>query len=208
VLQSAYERFSVPGVKPEDAWQLFNVSNYEYFRQKVADLRQGKCPFCEIDPTVNEVLAENGSWRLWMNTMAPRSGQQCQLIIPSKRHIERISEMTKEDWFRLEDILAWGRLHLGVGRDGVLLLRTGDPARNAKSVPHLHWNFQLPTGMDRVEVTIAKSPEDLEKKLVVLLLWERYRIAEEAGNPNPETVLTDTEWALIKNKMRAPATTK
>ncbi|MES2213729.1 MAG: hypothetical protein V4473_02755 [Patescibacteria group bacterium] len=200
-----YPTFEVPGVKSEDVWRLFNTSNYQYYRQTVHDLRDGKCPFCRIDPAVNTVLFENTSWRIWKNTMAPRSGQECQLIIPSKRHVDRLSDLSIHEWTDLQLILDWLMQNLGVGDDGVYVIRTGDPSRNAKSVPHLHVNFQYPTGKDRVEVTIAKSSEDLEKKLPVLSAFEKYRAAEEAGHPNPSATLSDAEWDLIKNKMTPPA---
>jgi hypothetical protein len=65
-----YPEFNVPGVKQEDMWQLFNVSNYAYYCKKVESLRKGECPFCQIDPEVNAVLYENMSWRLWKNILA------------------------------------------------------------------------------------------------------------------------------------------
>ncbi len=205
-----YPEFSVPGVKPEDTWRLFNTSNYRYYKQTVADLKAGKCPFCEIDPKINKVLFENDHWRLWINGIAPRPGQTCQLIIPSKNHIERISEMTREEWTSLYDIFAWARANMDVevADEGVLVLRSGPAWKNAKSVPHLHVNFQAPTGKDRVEVTIAKSEEDLKKKLPVLQAFEKYRVAEEAGEHIPEGALTPEEWLLIKDKMEPPKTAR
>lgn len=205
-----YPEFSVAGVKPEDIWRLFNTSNYPYYKQTVAYLRSGDCPFCQIDPTVNKVLFENDYWRLWINGIAPRPGQTCQLIIPSKNHIESISQMTREEWASLYDIFAWARTNLGVevADEGALVLRSGPAWKNAKSVPHLHVNFQAPTGKDRVEVTIAKSEEDLKKKLPVLRAFEKWRVAESAGYSNPQEALTPEEWELIKDKMKPPKTGK
>lgn len=77
-----YPEFTVLGVKPEDTWQLFNVSNFAYYCQKVTDLKNGVCPFCTIDPSVNTVLHENNSWRLWENKMAPRSGKSASSSCP------------------------------------------------------------------------------------------------------------------------------
>lgn len=114
-----YPEFIVSGVPESEVWQLFNVSNYEYYKQKVADLIVGKCPFCDIDPAVNKVLFENDSWRMWENKLAPRSGQQHQFIIPSKRHVQRVSELTTEDWVDLADIIGTVENFFGV-YDGVL----------------------------------------------------------------------------------------
>lgn len=203
-----YPEFSVPGVKPEDTWRLFNTSNYRYYKQTVQDLKHGKCPFCQIDTERNKTLYENDSWRLWKNDVAPRSGQELQLIVPSKRHIENILDLTFDEWADLQDLIHWSHEVLGVGGDGVWVVRTGDPARNAKSVPHLHFNFQMPTGKDRVEVTIAKSEADLVNKLPILIAFEKYRLAEEAGSPHPWGVLTLEEFSLVESKMEPPKTVK
>lgn len=66
----------------------------------------------------------------------------------------------------------------------------------------------MPTGQDRVEVTIAKSEEDLVKKLPILQAFEKYRVAEEAGKHIPQGALTPEEWLLIKNKMEPPKTAR
>lgn len=203
-----YPKFEVSGVKPKDIWRLFNTSNYLYYKQTVADLRAGKCPFCQIDTERNRTLFENDSWRLWKNDVAPRSGQELQLVVPSKRHVESILNLTLKEWNDFHWLLHWTHTNLGVGGDGVWVIRTGDPARNAKSVPHLHFNFQMPTGKDRVEVTIAKSAEDLEKKLPVLQAFEKYRLVEEEGSLDPASVLTPEEWLLIREKMVPPPTKK
>lgn len=195
-----YPKFSVPGVKPEDIWRLFNTSNYRYYKQTVLDLWTGKCPFCQIDTDRNKILFENGSWLLWKNDVAPRSGQKCQLVTPSKRHVENILDLTPEEWIDFREVLQWANRILGVGGDGVWLVRTGDPARNAKSVPHLHFNFHMPTGNDRVEVTIAKSGEDLLRKLRILQIFEKCRVADEEGVPIYR-VLTVEEYQLVQDKL-------
>src|SRR3989344_4492276 len=102
-----YPKFEVPGVRPEDTWRLFNTSNYPYYKQTVADLREGRCPFCEIDPERNKTLYENDSWRLWKNDVAPRSGQECQLVAPSKRDVQNILDLTREEWNDFYDLLHW-----------------------------------------------------------------------------------------------------
>jgi len=140
--------------------------------------------------------------------VAPRSGQECQLTAPSKRHIENILELTDQEWVDFKKVLNYAHNTLGVGGDGVWMIRTGDPRRNAKSVPHLHFNFHLPIGKDRVEVTIAKSEADLQKKLLVLRAFEKYRVAEEAGRRYPYDVLTVAEFELIQDNLEPPKTAK
>lgn len=201
----SYPKFEVAGVPESEVWQLFNVSNYQYYKQKVASLIAGVCPFCTIDPAVNDVLFENHSWRLWKNEMAPRSGQRLQLIIPSKRHIQCVDELTYDELGDLAEALAFARYNLGVA-DGVVVIRSGDPALNAKSVPHLHVNYQVPNGVDRVEVTIAKSQDDLKAKLPVLLVFEKMRQLELADEKDPFSKLSPEEQKLVEKKLAPPPT--
>jgi hypothetical protein len=84
------------------------------------------------------------------------------------------------------------------------VVRTGDPALNAKSVPHLHFNFHLPTGKDRVVVTLAKSGEDHLKKLEILKVWEKVRLAEELGYPYGLRSLTNEELGLFTRTAEPP----
>jgi diadenosine tetraphosphate (Ap4A) HIT family hydrolase len=198
----SYPEFSVPGVPPEETWQLFNVSNYAYYLQKVKDLAAGICPFCQIDPAVNQVLLQNASWLMWQNKMAPRSGQAHQFIFPLRRHVQKVNELTSAEWADLRDIVLMAEQHFQVF-DGALVMRSGDPLKNAKSVPHFHLNYQVPTGRDRVEVTFAKSEADLLKKVAVLQVFEKLRLLEEAGNSNPLAQLDGNELILVDGKLGA-----
>ncbi len=199
-----YPEFSVPGVPQSRIWELFNASTFEYYCNKVETILSGVCPFCVIDPIVNRVLFENDSWRGWVNKMAPRSGQEYQLIVPSKRHFERAGEQTPKEVADFYQVLQWAEANFS--GDGVWVARSGNPRRNAKSVSHYHNNFHCPNGVDRVEVTIAKSEEDLLKKVVILELWERMRVAQEEGNPNPITVLDVVERALVEGRITPSST--
>ncbi len=195
--------FELPGIKPEDVWQLFNVSNFRYYLLKVRDLLEGKCPFCQIDTTVNKVLFENRSWLVWKNDVAPRSGQKFQLIVPSKRHITAVHEMDYEELVDLKQILDWIQKEFNIP-GGVIVIRSGDAQFNAKSVDHLHINYQVPTGLDRVEVTIAKSPEDLEKKLPILQVFEKMRLSGKTREMTDEELmegLRPEEKTLVETKL-------
>ena len=202
-----HSEFQVQGVPDDQVWQLFNVSNYEYYRRKVEDLQKGVCPFCAIDPTVNTVLFENQCWRVWMNKVAPRSGQDYQFIIPSNRHFETLRDMTELESIDLLKAIKWIDCTFDI-RGGVYVIRSGDPALNAKSVPHLHVNYQVPNGTDRVEVTIAKSREDMEKKLLVVRIFEKMRQSGLSDVQDQFARLTADEQALVAGKLAPQVTTK
>jgi hypothetical protein len=67
-------------------------------------------------------------------------------------------------------------------------------------MPHLHVNYHVPTGLKRIEITIAKSQEDLVKKLPILRIFEKMRLAEDAGS-NPLEALSPEERELVKGKL-------
>lgn len=195
-----YPEFVVPGVPPEETWQLFNVSNYPYYLQKIKDIIAGICPFCTIDPAVNKVLFQNVHWLMWANKMAPRSGQDHQFIFPLRRHVQRLDEVTTAEWATLQEIIFMAEQHFNV-HDGALVIRSGDPLRNAKSVPHFHVNYHVPTGRDRVEVTIGKSEDDLAKKRAVLRIFEQLRQLELANNSDPMAQLGEAERAMVESRL-------
>lgn len=201
----SYPVFKVQGIPDDQIWQLFNVSNFRYYCQKVHDIVRGTCPFCMIDPAVNKVLFENSSWRVWENKLAPKSGQDYQFIIPSKRHIQSFGELSTTETVDLLSAIQWIDNTFQIS-GGVLVIRSGDPARNAKSVPHLHVNYQVPTGVDRVEVTIAKSQKDLDKKLQILKVFEEMRLLDMAGIEDPFEELSPEDKALVVDKIEPPRT--
>ena len=201
----SYPDFKVQGVPVDQVWQLFNVSNFRYYCQKVHDIMCGVCPFCTIDPAVNKVLFENSSWRVWENKLAPKSGQDHQFIIPTKRHIQSFGQLSAAETVDLLPAIQWIDDAFEIS-GGVLVIRSGDPARNAKSVPHLHVNYQVPTGVDRVEVTIAKSQEDLIRKLPVLIVFEKMRILGASGCQKPFEELLQEDQILVVDKLEPPKT--
>jgi diadenosine tetraphosphate (Ap4A) HIT family hydrolase len=204
--------FSVPGVEQGDVWQLFNISNFPYYLKMVSDLRSGNCPFCTVDPAVNKPALddEDPYWHAFYNTVAPRNGQLFQFVIPCKRHIEHVSELTPHEMVHLRKIIASIDAKYEI-TGGVLLVRTGDHRHNAKSIRHLHFNYQVPTGVDDVSVTIGKSVASLEKKLPVLYVYEKMRSFMEAHNVEADDALLALEHderRLVQDKMGPPKLAK
>jgi len=95
---------------------------------------------------------------------------------------------------------------------GALLIRSGDPIRHSGSVPHLHANYHVPSGLDKVEITLAKAPEKLRQKLAILKIWERMRVAmEDQGVKSPAdmislNIISPDEYDLVKDKLGPPET--
>ncbi len=94
--QAVYTQLKVPGVNQDDIWQLFNVSNWDYYCLKVSQLQSGVCPFCTPDPEINELVTRNSSWNAYRNKIAPRKGQEHQWVVVLRRHAllhERVSPL-------------------------------------------------------------------------------------------------------------------
>jgi diadenosine tetraphosphate (Ap4A) HIT family hydrolase len=199
----SYPIFHVPGVRQEDAWQLFNCSNYPYYLLKVRTLSERICGFCTIDASVNKIYFETEHWIVMENAVAPRSdktGQEHQFVIPSRRHVFSANELTPAEWADLSSVVGTIDKRFEV-KGGVLVIRSGDPSRNARSMPHLHVNYHVPTGEKRIEITIAKSAEDLQKKLPILHAFENMRLLEAGGNTKPFEALEPHEKELVADKL-------
>jgi diadenosine tetraphosphate (Ap4A) HIT family hydrolase len=204
----AYPRFQVPGVKQEDEWQLFNVSNWEYYCMKVKDLQAGICPFCQIDSNINKIVHSNDSFNVWHNTVAARSGEQeYQLVIPTKRHITNVDQMNPTEWVDFGEIFRWINQEYSID-GGVIVARSGNPARNAKSIPHIHFNYHVPTGQQKVEITIGKSLADLTEKIKVLEVYEEMRLFKAQGVEIPFNMLSEEKQKLVKDKLSKKAALK
>ncbi len=197
------KQLEVPGIKQEDIWQLFNVSYFSYYQLKVQQLRSGECGFCHIDLTINHPFdARNDSWHIWENTVSPQPGHIHQFVIPCRRHVMSLNELTDKEVVDLHHLTKWFCREFNI-TGGVQLVRDGDPAFNAKSMPHLHYNYHVPSGKMESKVTICKSEQDLLDKFAILLVFEKMRINLEKGWSQFED-LSPTEMELIAKKLVPP----
>ena len=196
----------VPGIPEDEIWQLEGCWWFSYYLQKVREIPQGICPFCPPDPTINHILAENDSWYMWDNPVQPLPGQDFQLVIPPKRHVLCFGELTDKEFLDLRGIVGLSEELLGI-QGGGLLLRMGDYKRSARSVPHLHFNYHVPTGKVSVRPFLCKSAEDRKTALDGVLVFEKMRRLLAGRRPDPNllvTLVTDAEWQLVKDRLAPP----
>jgi hypothetical protein len=215
-----FPEFTVPGVPVHKLFMLYGASNFNYYVEQVADARSGRCPFCPpIDLKKNRVLVQfdNPSWLVWDNLVAPRADQEHQFLLTPKHHIHRFSELTPDEvvdllvlfqkldgcfmlQYRGTDIVSRCAYDMEKAPEGSMPFALG----TAQSIGHYHINYHVPTGLGEVKVTLAKTQEDLLKKREVLKVWEKMRLAKEAGNLDPMNVLDSTERALVDKKIKPP----
>lgn len=188
------------GPTPEFVGRLFNTSNFDYYLLQVRNFQDGKCSFCPPDPAVNTIFDDvsNDTWLVWENTVAPRKGQDHQLVCAPRRHVLELTDLTVEEKLGMFDVI--GKIKRKFSFTGyAVTIRSGDPAHHAGSIAHIHVNVHHADGSDKVEVTLGKSEADLNKKLPVLLVWEKMCLNLGAGK-DKLTGLTDEEITLVKPK--------
>jgi|GEM_PF-2165261 len=49
----------------EDITTLLNTRNFDYYCAARVMIINNECPFCDPDPAVNKIIAENDTWQMW-----------------------------------------------------------------------------------------------------------------------------------------------
>lgn len=204
-----FPELHVPGIKREDEWELFGVSYFDYYKIKVDDLRAGRCGFCTIDRKINQVMEDvsNKSWMAWMNKLGKSEGHQYRFVIVCRRHVTTVAELEPDE---MADLLFVVRaLDKKFEIDGgYLMVRSGNPLKNAKSMPHLHFNYQIPTGLEKVEITLAKDPKKLAEKAVLVSVFEKLRADVECRSCSVDEAfgrLSPADQLVVKGKLHNPS---
>ena len=184
----------IPGLSDEDIGTLLNVRSYDYYVSMRESIQNNTCQFCKIDHVINKVLYENASWMIFHSAF-PQKHQDLHLVIPHKKHLLHIKQLDAQDWIDFDEICVWANNHFDLP-GGAIVMRFGDPRRNASSLRHLHGNIQIPNGRGRVQAVFAKSPEDIAKKHLVLQVFEKMFL----GTPFNKLSAEDQE--LVKDKLK------
>jgi len=129
-----------------DPQKARSAEQYEQFRQIELD---GICPFCSEYLEVyhdGEVNERGDAWNVISN-MIPYSNTDTHLVVIPSRHVESPSDLTKEEWESLQEVI---KKYIKDMPYGGIAMRFGDTNHTAASVSHLH-------------VHILKPKETLEK---------------------------------------------
>lgn len=182
------DKLIIPGISEENMHILrYNTKDYAQYVLMVKNFLSGYCPFCTIDTTINKVLYQNASWKIWESAF-PQRHHALQLIILHNQHINHTKQMTPEDWVNLGEMDRWANAHFDIPGGG-FAARIGTPELNACSVPgHLHWNIQVPDGTGRVSVVLHKTEEEMEEQLKRALVYEKIRLGTTYEDLNFEEI--------------------
>ena len=105
---------------------------------------KGVCPFCEINPTINEIICESTHWNVWHNPF-PYKRRQRHLVLAAKKHIVDVRGMIPWMWIELGELLTWAQSEFNIP-GGALVMRFGDLAHNGGTLRHLHAHIDVPDG--------------------------------------------------------------
>lgn len=158
------ELYMVPkkALSAEEFFCLEGCTSYEQYYHMRHQFEHGICPFCNIDPSVNNVAWQSGSWVAWENAFSNKRACSVMLVIAHREHVRRLDQISSEDWCGFHKIM--GELTKDFAlQGGMLFMRFGDMRLNAGTVPHLHWNLWVPDGTGEVRVPIYKDANAREK---------------------------------------------
>src|SRR3989344_7433249 len=150
---------SPPKLTAFDLQRLRGCRQLEQYCKTRSSAEAGEfyCPFCH--PDRSKIAKEGRHSRLmWCNP--PHDHTRHHLLIVPFNHVITPDDFTDEQWLEFLHFFRWALAEYDI-KGGGLGLRWGNPAFNAGSMEHFHWNLQEPDGTGRVQITLAKEPEEV-----------------------------------------------
>ncbi len=143
-------------MKRDDLGTIANARTPEQIAHMKTTVGRGICPFCKIDLTKNKPLGEWLHWWVWENPF-PYPHHERHIVIPTKRHVTSLGELTPDEMVEWLTIVQWAETHFNMP-GGALVLRFGDPKHNAGTLAHFHWQIQVPDGKHSAFAVFSKGP--------------------------------------------------
>ncbi len=165
------------------------------YTRAVKNALAGICPFCQIDTTHNQIVAENAHWNAWPCKPAENHTAFHFLFVP-KRHVKDSEELTDEEMLAL-----WGQEGLRRRVRGLYgyvsrgtLMRDGNATLSAGTIQHLHIHDMVPDGTGRVESPFYKGLESEEESVRRAIAFEKLRLGASVHD------LTQDELKLVEGR--------
>lgn len=125
---------------------IANARSEEQRTHMQQTVERGICPFCDLNTTLNKVIIQTPHWRAWPNPF-PYSRHAHHFVLAPREHITSISALLKipeaiqeRDWI-CDELIRQFNLE-----GGAVVMRFGNPKRNAGTLTHLHVHVQAPDG--------------------------------------------------------------
>jgi hypothetical protein len=155
----------------QQRWSLARKGSYKQYHMTRTHYETGTCPFCldnGLDPKVNEVEYNNGTWLVWQAPASLRpkrmqNGLLRHVMIVPIEHDTLMFALTKEQKLGFFDALEWAHKHLGID-SGLFFSRPGDLAFNGGTEFHPSFQFKVPDrdmpNRQRLDEVFIKSEAD------------------------------------------------
>lgn len=107
-------------------------------------LSEGVCPFCPetFKWHTKPILKYNGPWFVTEN-FNPYKNSKFHFLIISKKHKEKLSELTMRDWKSILELIGWTLKKFKI-KGGGITMRFGDTLYTGATVKHLHAHLIVP----------------------------------------------------------------
>ncbi len=178
----------IPGISdPATLACIARSRRYGQYVKAVENALAGVCPFCTVDRTYNQVIAENEHWYAWPCRPAENHTFFHILFVP-KRHVKDSEELSDEETMAL-----WG--HGGIRREvrqmhgyksRGTLMRDGDATLSAGTIQHLHIHDMVLAGTGRVESPFYKGLESEHEGIRRAQVFEKLRTGTLVHELTPE----------------------
>lgn len=121
-----------------------NARKGEYKQVIEEILKKGKCPFCPENFLYHKkpILKRKKHWFLTKDSWPYKNSKHHFLII-GKRHKEKFSQLTKEDFQEVSELANWAIAKYKI-KGGAVCVRFGDTNFTGASVSHLHFHILSP----------------------------------------------------------------
>ena len=167
----------IPGITDEATLACIARSRkYSQYVKAVENALTGVCPFCHIDRSYNNVVAENDFWYAWP-CKPPEDNTRLHFLFVPKRHVKDSEELSDEEILAL-----FGKFGIRRAVRGTyaytsrgMLMRDGDATLSAGTIQHLHIHDMVPAGTGRVESPFYKGAQAEAESLARAIVFERIR---------------------------------
>jgi hypothetical protein len=155
---------TIEGLEKQDICLLLNARNYAYYLSMIRQIRNHECPFDRLDPELNKILFQVGSWRIWECPAQFRQKNLARHFVAASEHHFTHLHSDNHSWDELIEMLIKSLRELGL-RDFRIVIRFGDPSLHAGSIRHIHVNILVPDGSGRMD---TMPEENLPASLISL----------------------------------------
>lgn len=117
--------------------------------------KRGICPFCREyfeEYHAAPILRERKYWLVTKNDY-PYEGTEVHLLLVHKKHIEKVSQISKDGFIELLNHLSWIEKKFKI-KGASFVLRSGDSEYTGASIAHLHAHLVLGSKQKKSSVPI------------------------------------------------------